>query len=33
MLKWFGAKIRESDEFAWGVTVIGIALMVLIAFM
>ena len=30
-MKWLIEKCRESDGFAWGLTVIGIALMIVIA--
>jgi hypothetical protein len=30
-MKWLIKKCRESDSFAWGLTVIGIVLMIVIA--
>jgi len=31
MYNWLVNKCRESDAFAWGVTIVGIAIMILIA--
>lgn len=31
-MKWLENKCRESNTFAWGLTIVGIALMVIIAF-